>query len=209
MSKLLAMILLFLRAIAGWAQPGPSTAYVRQIDYVVQSFAGGEVTSEAKALFLLYMGNPETERLDRLAERSGAVWTICLVHPVRGPESPSGTRAGGASPADARSQWYVTENDTRRGIVRRAPLLDRATWRGVPVPARRALLALGPQDKDLILISWNGISGSLSVFFAPSLQEDRAFHERKLETLKKYLDTYGSNADEPFDPVSPLGTVTL
>ena len=197
-----------LGAAPGWAQAGPPAVYVRQIDYVVQSLSDGQATCEAQSLFLLYVGSPETEEIDRVAERSGVLWSICLVHPASAEDGSARVPAGAAPAVDARDGWYVTETDTRRGLVRRAPLTNRGAWRDVPVLARKALRALGPQDENLILISWNGLSGSLSVFYAPKLQGDRPFHERRLKILQDYLEAHRGEDDVPFDTVGTLETAS-
>ena len=197
-----------LGAAPGWAQADLAVASVRQVDYVVQSFSDQQATCEARSLFKLYVGSPETERIDRLAERSGALWSICLVHPASAADGSARVPAGAAPAFDARAGWYVTETDTSRCLVRRTPLTNRAAWREIPVLARKALRALGPRDESLILISWNGLSGSLSVFYAPKLQGDRPFHERKLKLLADYLEAHRWENDVPFDTVGTLETAS-
>ena len=192
--------LLVMGAVASWPQAAPIVPYVRQVDYVVETMEGGTSTREEKSLYVLYVGNPETERLDRLAERAGIARTVCLVHPVDGgAPNPSGVSTGPAG-----NGWYVTENDSERGIVRRAPLLNRVAWYTVPIPARHAFLALDPDDADLILISWNRVSGSLSIYFSPSRQADGLFYEKKLELLRSYLEAHGSESEVPYERVEPF-----
>jgi hypothetical protein len=208
MEKTIVAVLLSLGMGGALLPAAPHRAYVRQIDYVVESFEGDQRTLEAQSLFMLYLGNPETELLDSSTARSGVVWSVSLVHPVseRGgfPVAGSGTSPKGP----ARNRWYVTETDSARNIVRHAPLMNRSVWHTIPVLARRVLLALGPDDEDLILIAWNGISGSLSVFYNPRVQTDRAFHENRLAMLLGSLNEHGTE-DVPYERIDPEASGAL
>ncbi len=190
-------------AAADTAPAAPLLPYVRQVDYVVQTLAGETVSRETRTLFVLYVGNSETEREDRLAERMGVTRVVSLVHPAPagGPAAvPSGTTAQLAP-----GRWYMTEVDSLRCGFRHGPLLTREVWRTVPVLARLACVALGLEDENLVLIAWNAFSGSLSVYFSPSVQEDRAFFEGKLRVLRACLEEHGTDTDVPFERVDPAG----
>jgi hypothetical protein len=168
---------------------------VRQVDYVIESLSNGQLTRQLEFLYFLYVGNEETERADRLAEKSQITVNVSLVHPVPG--------AGSAVRTNARERWYFTQTDSRRCIARTGPVFEKAVWSFIPLLARHVLLALGPSDDDLILISWNGISGSLSVFFSPLVQKDRAFHTTKLAVIEEYFKTHRCEEDVPFSSPEP------
>ncbi|HUJ76690.1 MAG TPA: hypothetical protein VL359_17635 [bacterium] len=201
MKNVLVGLGILLSAVAGWPQP-PLVPSVRQVDYVVETFENSGLTREQKVLFVLYVGNAWTQRVDREAEHSGACWQICLVRPVA-----DARRA--AAPADRASRggqdpWYLTEIDSQKAMLRRGPLLTREAWQTVPLLARHAYLALRA-DGQVILISWNGFSGSLSIYFSPEVQEDRGFYEQELRNLTAYLEAHGHEADVPFERVDPSG----
>ena len=182
----------------GRLNAAPLVPYVRQVDYEVQTFSEGGCAREAAALFVLYVGNAQTEMVDRMAERAGSTRDIYLVHPAASAGAPAGVAARGGR------NWFLTEVDSERAINRRGPLLTREAWRTVPLLARQAYMALS-RDDDLVLISWNGFSGSLSVFFMPERQADRPFYDRRLKTLAEYLRTHGGETDIPFERVDPAG----
>lgn len=209
MKKAPLAILGCLAALSGWTQTLPLTPYVREVDYMVQAFADGGCTEERRSLLVLYVGNSQTEETDRLTERAGVSRSISLVHPTWTADvgaASSRTAAGSGRPA-----WYMTEVDSVRNVVRRGPLLVREVWQTLPVLAQQAFLALGRDEQELILIAWSRSSGSLSIYFSPSVQSDRAFYDRKLRALRAYLDEHGSETEVPFeraDPAGPVGTFT-
>jgi hypothetical protein len=200
---------LWLASSAAAAPTAPLVPCVRQVDYVVLTMTDGSSRSETQSLFVLYVGNEETELLDRLAEHTGVTKAVCMVHSAAAAEGAGGppevaARAGGHG-------WYLSEIDSERGIVRNGPLLERAAWQRIPLLARQAYLALQAAGESLVLISWNGVSGSLSIYFAPSVQADRRFCDDKLELLRTYLEAHGQETDVPFqrvDPSGPTGTLT-
>ena len=203
MSKTMVAVFLLFGMGGAFLAAAPRQAYVRQVHYVVESFEGDQRTLQAQSLFMLYLGNPETERLDSVTSRGGVTWSVSLVHPVSGQGGSPSARSGASPTAAARNRWYVTETDTARNLMRSGPLLNRSVWRTIPVLARQVLLALGPDDDELILIAWNGISGSLSVFYTPEVQTNRTFYEGKLEVLRGYLDEQGSQDDVPYERIDP------
>lgn len=209
MKKAFAMVLVSLGMGGALLPAVPRQAYVRQVDYVVESFEEDQPTLETKSLFMLYLGNAETELLDSALARGEVTWSVSLVHPVS-EQSGFPVAGSGTSPkVAARNRWYMTETDTARNIRRHGPLMDRTVWGAVPVLARRVLLALGPDDDDLILIAWNGISGSISVYYAPRVQTDRAFHEKKLALLLGTMDEHGAQDDVPYERIDPGASGSL
>ncbi len=204
MRKALVALLWSMAGLA-WSQGSGAAAYIRQIQYVELSCDSTGCQREVKQLFMLYVGAPATERMDALAERVGVVSNVSLVHPVRPLDGEEGTSSDLSFAGDPRGGWYVSEIDSQLHVLRRGPLVSRRMWNSVPVLARLALLALGPEDRRLILISWNGISGSLSIFFDPALQTDKAFFERKLEVLQGYLKAHEKEENVPYDLVPPYG----
>jgi hypothetical protein len=87
--------------------------------------------------------------------------------------------------------------------MRTGPVFEQTAWKVIPPLARNVLIALGPMDDDLILISWNGISGSLSVFYSPHVQRDWSFHAAKLAMIQEYLKAHSLDEDIPFNRINP------
>jgi len=197
MNRTVLFVVLVAATCANGLRAAPLVPYVRQVDYMVQTFSGGTCTAQPCTLFVLYVGNAGTECVDQVAERTGSVRSVCLVRPAAAPSPP------GISTRDRGDRWYMTEIDSERGVNRRGPLLAREAWRAVPVIARQAYAALG-QNEDLVLISWNGFSGSLSLYFTPAVQADRPFYERMLQVLRSYLEAHAGD-DVPFERVDPAG----
>ena len=56
--------------------------------------------------------------------------------------------------------------------------------------SKHVLSALGTDDEDLIIISWNGLSGSISISYHPRFNNDRAFYDGKLKVLTDYVQTH-------------------
>jgi hypothetical protein len=168
---------------------------VRQIDFVVASFSDGLSTRQSEFLYCLYVGNEETERIDREAEKSQVTVNVSLIHPVPG--------AGPVLRSNARERWYVTQTDSTRRFVRIGPVFEQASWNVIPPLAQHVLLALGPSDDDLLLISWSGISGSLSVFYSPRVQKDKSFHEAKLAMIQEYFRTHDIDEEIPYSRITP------
>ncbi len=168
---------------------------VRQIDYIVESFSDGLSTHLSEFLYCLYVGNEETEKIDRQAEKSQVTVNVSLVHPAPG--------AGPVLRSNAGERWYVAQTDSTRRFVKIGPVFDQMAWNVIPRLARHVLLALGPNDDDLILISWNGMSGSLSVFYSPRVQKDRSFFDSKLAMIQKYMETHDLDDEIPFNRIAP------
>ena len=196
----LLTILLCVGIAAAEAAAAPLLPYVREVDYAVDTFADGTCSRQAESLFVLYVGNAETELLDRAAEHAGIAKAVSLVHQYPSAR-PSGAMPGLTSRGG--DGWYLSEVDSERSLARQGPLMERAAWERVPLLARQAYVALS-RDADLVLISWNGFSGSLSIYFTPAVQEDRAFYDRMLQVLRSYLEAHGGD-DVPFERVDPAG----
>jgi hypothetical protein len=204
MEKVFILVWALAGAAVASAQDAPAPC-VRQIDCVAVTLSGDGCEREVQSIFMLYIGSPETERLDACAERCDISRGVCLTHPAGPPEGPGGLSGVGAG-ASSRSRWRVTETDTEAGIVRRGVLLSPAVWTSLPLIVRQSVLALGPDDERLILVSFNGISGSLSIYYDPAVQSDRAFHEARLEVLRSYLAAHAGE-DAPYERIDPAGAV--
>ena len=204
----LLVIPLCLGIAAAETAAAPLLPYVRQVDYAVDTMVDGSSSRQVQFLFVLYVGNAETELLDRAAEHAGIAMAVSLVHP-----QPSVRPAGAMPGVTSRGGggWYLSEVDSQRWLARQGPLMERSAWQRIPLIARQAYVALRPAGQDLVLISWNGVSGSLSIYFTPAVQADRRFFDAQLEILKAYLQAHEGESDEPFehvDPAGPVGAVT-
>ena len=133
MRKTVVSVLLSVGMGATLLPAAPNQVYIRQIDYVVESFAGDQHTRQAQSLFMLYLGNPETELLDGALAGGGVVWSVSLVHPVSEQSGFPAARSGTSQKVASRNRWYVAETDTARNIMRHSPLMNRTVWRTIPV----------------------------------------------------------------------------
>lgn len=164
-----------------------NSPYVREINYFVDTFSRNVVSRQAETMYCLYFGSRETERIDQRATEAPSILNVSLVHPVR-------TVAAFLS-VQAEKRWYATLINSRQNLAITSPLFEEKGWSIVPVLAKHILLALGADDEDLILISWNGMSGSVSVFYHPRFNNNRRFYEEKLKLLMEYLATHDTRAD--------------
>jgi hypothetical protein len=82
-----------------------------------------------------------------------------------------------------------------------SPLLVERTWREVPAPVRHILFALGIDDPDLITVSFQILSGSISIYYHPRYQRNRTFYEGKLQILREYMKNHDIQKDLPLNAV--------
>jgi hypothetical protein len=164
-----------------------NSPYVREINYFVETISGTEESRQAETMYCLYFGSKQTERIDQQAAEAHFILGVSLVHPVQA--------VAAGLPIQAESRWYATLIDGRRNITTTNALFEESGWSIVPVLSKHILLALGTADEDLILISWNGLSGSVSVFYHPRFNSDRRFYEEKQKLFKEYAATHDIRAD--------------
>jgi hypothetical protein len=141
--------------------------------------------------YCIYFGDEESSRIDDDTGRAHCQQTLLLLHPVVEVASRMAVRAP--------HRWYAILQ-TAGGSSTRS-LFEDAIWRSVPRAALHILAALGVDDPDLILISCQFLSGSMSVYYHPRFDRDRAFYEQKLRMLRNYLA-----AHDPWEEI-PVGRV--
>ena len=138
--------------------------------------------------YCLYLGDEATDRVDQESARAHIQQNVRLLHPV--PE------AAARMTPPAPHRWYaICQNGAADAVT--APLLLERTWKGVPAALRHILAALGVDDPDLLLISGQLVSGSISVYYAPCHDRDRGFYEEKLQTLLRYMEANDLRTDLP------------
>jgi hypothetical protein len=191
MKNVLCMVLLLFSTAASDSQSRPWAPYVKEIRAIVGS-AGVLASVSYDIHYCLYIGNEETNRIDQETAMVHAQQSVRLLHPV--PEAAA--RMSPPSP----HRWYAIYQDGAARTTTTA-LLQENTWNGVPAPLRHALAALGVDDPDLLLISGQLLSGSISVYYAPSHDKDRAFYEEKLRKLLKYMEGNDLQKDLPIQNV--------
>ena len=122
---------------------------------------------------------------------TGTVNNLSLVHPVAAVAS--------AMKLTADRRWYAAFTGSPGGVVvnRFEPLLSPGAWGSVPAPLRHVVAALGLDDADLVLVSSNLNTGSISVYFVPSHDTDRAFYQGKCDRLARYIR--GHDMDSELD----------
>jgi len=183
----LAPFVLF-TACAAWGDPALTPA-IREI--AATSMSG------SRTIFLcLYVGTASMRKLD--AEEMVEP-PLRLLHPVAEVARHVDVQAPG--------RWYMLRSPgpgLPSGDME--PLLSDHGWKRVPPLARHALAALGMDDPELILVSCNA-SGSLSIYYLPRYDHDRAFYQRKLALLERYLASHDPAADLPLN-VMPGGNLS-
>lgn len=192
-----ALLLLSLLGGAGAvdAQSAFFTPTVRAITATVGTASSGGQGTDVH--YCIYFGDAKTAEIDETTGKLREQRALMLVHPV----------AEGMAwlhPA-APHRWYVV----LRGGARAAPvarLLLPEVWPEVPAPARHALAALGVDDPDLILISFQLVSGSMSVYYHPRFDRDREFYEARLLILQRYAEMHDLCQDLPLGNVVHLDT---
>jgi len=166
---------------------GAYRAQVKEVD--AEIWANGAIRGLETAYYYLYMGSPETEKID-INSWGGA--ETRLVH-----------RRAGAGLPSALSEWRVYVWLAGAPRPREYSLADPEGWEQVPAPARQALAALGADDPRLLVISCHPDSGSVSIFFHPRYDKDRSFYQGKVEQIRRYLRTRGlPMASSPQEPGS-------
>jgi hypothetical protein len=171
----------FALACAGAAAEGPRWVPVLKCIPV-----GG---SRADFHYCIFFGDEESDRIDEDAGRARCRKSLLLLHPVEDVASRMAFRAT--------RRWYAILTNAGNSCTR--DLYDDSIWRSVPIAARHVLVALGADDPDLILISCQFLSGSMSVYYHPRFNRDRAFYEERLRVLRDYLATHDLWEDLPTD----------
>jgi hypothetical protein len=156
--------------------------YVREITYIVETITSTSVVRQAETMYCLYVGSKETERIDQQAAEAHTILNVSLAHPV--PAVAAGLRVQDSQ------RWYAIFTDSDRNFASVRPLFEESTWSKIPVLVRHVLGALGADDQNLILVSWNGLSGSVSIFYQPRFDHDRAFYEEKRKVLMNHMETW-------------------
>jgi hypothetical protein len=164
-----------------------NSPYVREINYAVETISSSNETRQAETMYCLYIGSRATERIDQRAAEAHCIWNVSLVHPV--------PAVNASLPVHALKRWYAMLIDSHRNFTKISPLFEESGWSMVPVLAKHTLSALGTDDEDLILVSWNGLSGSISIFYHPRFNNDKAFYEGKRKLLMDYMETHDVRED--------------
>jgi hypothetical protein len=167
------------------------TPFVKEIRAIVGS-VGVPAGVSYDVHYCLYLGDEGTERIDQETGRARAQQTVRLLHPV--PEA----AARMVPPAPHR--WYAICQNGAAGATT-VPLLQERTWNAVPAALRHVLAALGVDDPELLLVSGQLVSGSISVYYAPRHDRDRAFYEEKLRVLLRYMEVNDLGTDLPLKNV--------
>ncbi len=157
-------------------------------------------TAAAAPHYCLYFGDERTAAIDEETGRARAQRTLMLVHPV--------VEAVPWTQPAAPDRWYLV----LRGGFGGAPvcrLLVEEAWRNVPAPARHVLAALGLDDPDLLLVSWQLVSGSMSVYYHPRFDRDLEFYRGRLAAMERYIATHDLGEELPLGNVVHLDTGAL
>jgi hypothetical protein len=187
--RLVVTLLFGLSCAAAMAQAPLCAPFLKEIRVKVGSTA--EEGTRSDFHYCIYFGDEESGRIDEDTGRQHCQQTLFLLHPTV--ESASGM----AVPAPHR--WYAIRHAAGDPAPR--ALLEDRVWRSVPCAARHVLAALGVDDDDLLLISCQFLSGSISVCYHPRFDRDRAFYEQKLQVLQSYIAAHDLREEVPVSRV--------
>lgn len=157
--------------------------YVKAVPVKTNSWKDGKQTDTVHNEYHIYIGTEETEKMDEKLAKNRMHVGITFIHPT----DMSGYK--GRYP-DAPGGWYAQLTDTTRGLNMVAPLFRRDVWGTVPSIVRHILIALDYKDKNLIMISTNALSGSISIFYHPKFDRFKIFYDIKLKILERYFDKH-------------------
>jgi hypothetical protein len=158
---------------------------VKEVDGEILSFQNQVMTREPYITYCLYLGNEKTKELDDVPSLAN----FSLIHPIEKFNN-----------LDAAKRWYIsysTGDPNRPGFL--VPLLETENWSRTPKLLKHILMAFGPDDNDLILISYNVFSQSVSVRYHPRFEKDKAYYEGKLQILQTYWNSHNLEDDISLD----------
>jgi hypothetical protein len=194
MKKVVYSLLMFSLALSAGGQCRIYAPRVKQIPVIVGSNTSSvSGTRSVDINYCLSFGDEETDRIDEESGRARSQQNLMLLHPV--PEAAS--RMSSPTP----HRWLTKCLNGFVAPEMAIPLLVESTWKKIPAPVRHVLVALGIDDPDLILVSCQQLSGSISIYYSPRYQRDRAFYEAKLEILNEYLKNHDPRTDVPLSSV--------
>jgi hypothetical protein len=150
-------------------------------------------TDSVDVNYCLYLGDQETDRIDEESGRAHSQQNLMLLHPV-----PDVAARMNPQPPH---RWYAKCLNGSLRSDTTSPLLVETTWKEIPAPVRHILVALGIDDPDLITVSYQILSGSISVYYNPRYQRDRIFYEGKLQILREYMKSHDMQKDLPLNAV--------
>jgi hypothetical protein len=193
MKHLALIMVFFFLALFTYAEPINYQASVREVKAQVITLYQGKSETHEDITYCLYVGNDETRQIDRYLADAPEVGQFVLVHPV--PE------IAFKFTIRAKDRWYAMYTDMNQNppIPIMTELLNEDTWKLVPNVEKNLLKALGEQNDDLIVISYNIPSKSVNVYFHPKHEKDRAFYEEKLKILVEYMAKVDLNSDLGLD----------
>jgi hypothetical protein len=194
MKEVVFSLLMFSLTFATGAQCKIYAPCVKQIRVIVGSRKPSvSGTTSVDVNYCLYLGDEDTDRIDEESGRAHSQQNLMLLHPV--PEI-----AARMNPQPPH-RWYAKCLNGSLRSDTSTPLLVESTWKEIPTYVRHILVALGIDDPDLILVSFQVLSGSISVYYNPRYQRDRAFYERKLNILQDYMKSHDIQKDLPLSAV--------
>lgn len=153
--------------------------YVRTSVIKTSSLEDGKRTDAVHNEYYLYIGTEETEKMDKEMAENHIQIGYMLSHP---PKESTYNYPG------APGNWYVQLTDTTRGLNVVAPVFRSDVWPTIPQVVKHILVALNYKDENLILISTNAVSGSISILYHPKFDRFKIFYNIKLKILERYFD---------------------
>jgi hypothetical protein len=153
-------------------------AYVQTVIVTSKSVSEEGYSEEQYEEYRIYIGNEESEKIDEEVASYGIAAKLTLLHPVEGAETPFPTMMG----------WYAYLFDNTRGINMAGDLFTEEVWSTMPFILKHILCALDMNDEDLVLISTELYSGSISIYYHTKYSEDKRFYRKKLAKLIEYFE---------------------
>lgn len=160
-------------------------AYVKQMKVMLPKYEDGKHSETEYTEYYIYIGSEDTERVDREVTQNGIKASLMLVHPAEGVEAPGPMAMG----------WYAHMFDNSRGINMSGDLFTEQVWSTIPFIMKHIIYALGVNDRELLLISTELYSASISIFYDDRYKDNKRFHQNKLAELIEYFETHDLTED--------------
>jgi hypothetical protein len=190
-------VLVWLLALAGLAPAAAAQGSLPVVKELgTRTLVNGVPTIGAPIGYCLFLAGDRTEP-DYLVG-TGTIANLSLVHPV--------PQVNARMELKAKKRWYAAVTGSAGGVVASSlkPLLTGQVWRTIPARLRHVVDALGVDDAELVLVSSNLNTGSISVYFVPAHDKDRAFYQEKRDLLEQYI--HGHDMDAELSLAQVLGS---
>ena len=169
-------------------------AYIRTTEIKLPEWdEEGRYSEKIIEEYFIYVGNEESEAMDEQVASMGFMIELTLFQPVEGVEMPY----------EAPKGWYAQMVDNRYNVNMMGILLSHEVWSTIPPIMKHVLIALDPDDEDLLVLKLKYVSGGIIVLYHPDYNQKKRFYQKKLAKLIKYFETHDLIKDIPLKDILP------